>query len=196
MVLKHAYPTRRGLLPGDPDNWTDNVITLALLLREKNISIDKFSIRVPGPCRLPHDLLKMVRSNNHSPESDLSTPQNETSALHHPSHEPIPHRDASVFTLADGRKLGYAQCGLLTGKPVFYCHGLPGCRIEAGHLHAAAMELGIRVIAADRPGIGLSSPQPGRKILDHASDLEELGKHLKLDSYGVMVRATLMRNDK
>ncbi|KAH7353211.1 alpha/beta hydrolase [Plectosphaerella cucumerina] len=93
---------------------------------------------------------------------------------------------SSTFTLSDGRQLGYAQFGLLTGRPVFYCHGLPGCRIEAGHLHQAAVEAGVRLIAADRPGIGLSSPQPGRTILDHAGDLDQLARHLQVENFGVM----------
>jgi hypothetical protein len=96
---------------------------------------------------------------------------------------------SSTFTLSDGRQLGYAQFGLLTGRPVFYCHGLPGCRIEAGHLHQAAVEAGVRLIAADRPGIGLSSPQPGRTILDHAGDLDQLARHLQVENFGVMVSA-------
>ncbi|CRK29922.1 hypothetical protein BN1708_005061 [Verticillium longisporum] len=36
----------------------------------------------------------------------------------------VPGRDTSdTLTLPDGRQLGFAQYGLLTGKPVFYCHG-------------------------------------------------------------------------
>lgn len=96
--------------------------------------------------------------------------------------------ESRVLTLPDGRKLGYAQFGLSTGKPIFFCHGLPGSRIEAGHLHDAAREVGARIIAADRPGTGLSSLQPGRTLLDHPKDLEHLAAHLKLQEYGVLVR--------
>lgn len=100
----------------------------------------------------------------------------------------VPEEDTSdVFTLPDGRKLGYAQFGLLTGRPILYCHGLPGSRVEAGHLHEAALEVGARIIATDRPGMGSSSPQPGRTLLDHPKDLQQLAEHLKLTEYGVMV---------
>lgn len=101
----------------------------------------------------------------------------------------VPERDTSdTLTLPDGRQLGFAQYGLLTGKPVFYCHGLPGSRVEAGHLHEEAFATGVRIIATDRPGMGLSTPQPDRTLLDHPKDLELLADHLKLSEYGVLVR--------
>lgn len=109
------------------------------------------------------------------------------------SSEPwlVPEKDTTeVLTLPDGRKLGYSQYGLATGKPIFYCHGLPGSRVEAGHLHEAAVETGARIIATDRPGMGLSTFQPGRTVLDHPKDLEHLATHLKINKYGVMVSAT------
>ena len=100
----------------------------------------------------------------------------------------VPEKDTSdILTLPDGRKLGYAQFGLLTGRPIFYCHGLPGSRVEAGHLHKAALEVGARIIATDRPGMGLSSALPGRTLLDHPKDLEHLAVHLDVQEYGVMV---------
>lgn len=100
----------------------------------------------------------------------------------------VPEKDTTeVLTLPDGRKLGYSQYGLSTGKPIFYCHGLPGSRIEAGHLHEAALETGARIIATDRPGMGLSTFLPGRTLLDHPKDLEHLASHLKINEYGVMV---------
>ncbi|KAI8265128.1 hypothetical protein K4K58_011773 [Colletotrichum sp. SAR11_239] len=99
----------------------------------------------------------------------------------------VPEKDTTeVLTLPDGRKLGYSQYGLSTGKPIFYCHGLPGSRVEAGHLHEAAVETGARIIATDRPGMGLSTFQTGRTLLDHPKDLEHLASHLKINEYGVM----------
>ncbi len=43
-----------------------------------------------------------------------------------------------------------------------------------------------RIISVDRPGYGLSSPQPNRTILDHAKDVDYLANHLGLDSYAVL----------
>jgi pimeloyl-ACP methyl ester carboxylesterase len=91
------------------------------------------------------------------------------------------------FTLFDGRTLGVAYFGAENGSPVFYFHGYPGCRLSGGaFFDRAATKLGARIIAIDRPGIGNSSPQPGRKLLDFASDVQELAEHLKLKSYGII----------
>lgn len=38
----------------------------------------------------------------------------------------------------------------------------------------------------ERPAIGISSPQPGRKALDHANDIRELAEHLNVKSYGII----------
>jgi pimeloyl-ACP methyl ester carboxylesterase len=97
--------------------------------------------------------------------------------------------NSDTLLLPDGRKLGYAQYGSQTGRAVLFMHGHPGSRLEAAHLHDLGLKLGARIIAPDRPGVGLSSPQPGRTLLDHPKDLEHLADHLKLESYGVLVRA-------
>ncbi|PVH91920.1 alpha/beta hydrolase fold protein [Periconia macrospinosa] len=93
---------------------------------------------------------------------------------------------SDTLTLPDGRKLGYAQYGSLMGRPIFFLHGLPGSRLEAAGFDELGLELGARIIAVDRPGIGWSSPHPGRTLLDHPKDLEHLAKHLELDHYSVL----------
>jgi hypothetical protein len=97
--------------------------------------------------------------------------------------------NSDTLLLPDGRKLGYAQYGSQTGRAVLFMHGHPGSRLEGAHLHDLGLKLGARIIVADRPGMGLSSAQPGRTLLDHPKDLEHLADHLKLESYGVLVRA-------
>ena len=76
-------------------------------------------------------------------------------------------RDAAedgTLRLGDSRTLGYAQYGRPDGQPLFYFHGHPGSRLEARFAHEAAARAGLRVIALDRPGYGLSDSQPGRAI--------------------------------
>lgn len=94
------------------------------------------------------------------------------------------------MTLPDGRKLGYAQFGDLSGKPIFWLHGLPGSRTEAAYFHDIGLELGARIIGTDRPGMGKSTMCPGRKLLDWPKDLERLAEHLKIDQYAVVVRSS------
>jgi hypothetical protein len=104
-----------------------------------------------------------------------------------PSRTPLDNDKSDILLLPDGRKLGYAQYGSQTGRAILFVHGHPGSRLEGAHLHDLGLKLGARIIAADRPGMGLSSPQPDRTLLDHPKDLEHLADHLKLESYGVLV---------
>ncbi|KAL0941367.1 alpha/beta hydrolase [Colletotrichum truncatum] len=91
------------------------------------------------------------------------------------------------FILSDGRKLGVAYYGARSGSAVFYLHGYPGCRLSGGvFFDAPGKKLGARIIAVDRPGIGNSSPQPGRALLDFPNDIRELAEHLNLQSYGII----------
>lgn len=60
---------------------------------------------------------------------------------------------SATITLLDGRKLGYAQYGLQTGRAIIYFHGLPGSRIEAAAFDRMGVELKARVIAVDRPAM-------------------------------------------
>ncbi|KAF1944965.1 alpha/beta-hydrolase [Clathrospora elynae] len=93
---------------------------------------------------------------------------------------------SDTLTLPDGRKLGYAQYGSPTGHAIIYVHGLPGSRIKATGYHDLGLDLGARIIGVDRPGMGWSTPQPDRKILDFAKDVEHLTGHFGLKSYSVI----------
>ena len=94
--------------------------------------------------------------------------------------------NSQVLTLETGRKLGYAEYGAEGGNPVFYFHGYPGSRLEAGLMEDHWESSGIHLISVDRPGMGLSEYQPRRTILDTPDDVMELATHLGLESYGVM----------
>ena len=96
----------------------------------------------------------------------------------------IPARDDSI-RLPDGRALAYAEWGDLGGRPVFYFHGMPGSRLFIPDPDAAADEH-VRVIAADRPGMGRSDPQPGHVVADWPSDVNALADALGLERFGVI----------
>ncbi|KAH0542500.1 hypothetical protein FGG08_003096 [Glutinoglossum americanum] len=100
--------------------------------------------------------------------------------------DPPVARDSQEFTLSSGGILGYAEYGLDTAAPIFYFHGTPGSRLE-GRLwaeHAAAT--GARIIAIDRPGIGLSSSDAGKRFLDWPQAVAELAQHLGLNQFSVL----------
>lgn len=67
-------------------------------------------------------------------------------------------RTALTRRLSDGTTIGYAEYGDPGGIPLLYFHGWPGSRLQAKIIDEPARRRGIRVIAPDRPGIGLSSP--------------------------------------
>lgn len=88
--------------------------------------------------------------------------------------------------LKDGRNLGYAEYGDPRGKPVFYFHGLPGSRLEARLGSETGRRMGIRIIAVDRPGFGLSDFKPRRKMVDWAEDINELADFLELSRFSIL----------
>jgi pimeloyl-ACP methyl ester carboxylesterase len=90
------------------------------------------------------------------------------------------------ITLRDGRRLGLAEYGDPHGRPLLYFHGFPASRLEAALTDEAAARLGIRIIAPDRPGIGLSDFQPGRLIGDWPADVAELADALGLGCFAVL----------
>ena len=77
-------------------------------------------------------------------------------------------RTSQQIKLRDGRMLGYAEFGAPGGRPVFYFHGFPGSRLDwpLSDADDSAAQLNVRIIAVDRPGMGLSDFKRGREILD------------------------------
>ncbi|HEX73799.1 MAG TPA: alpha/beta hydrolase [Dehalococcoidia bacterium] len=97
-------------------------------------------------------------------------------------------RTDQTIKLKDGRLLGYAEYGNPDGKPVFYFHGFPSSRIDwvLFDTDGIAARLNARIIAADRPGYGLSDFKRSRKILDWPDDVIELADTLQLGRFSVL----------
>lgn len=91
-----------------------------------------------------------------------------------------------TFTLVDGRTLGYAVYGAADGVPVVALHGSPDSRVIWRLADQAAQRVGVRVIAPDRPGFGISDPNPGRSVLGWCDDLTQLVDHLECDRFGLL----------
>ncbi len=91
-----------------------------------------------------------------------------------------------ILRLRDGRRLGFCESGDLTaGQPVIFLHGNPGSRHMRHPDDALTARLGVRLIAPDRPGYGLSDYQPERTLLDFPADLQQLADHLRLDRFAL-----------
>jgi pimeloyl-ACP methyl ester carboxylesterase len=95
-------------------------------------------------------------------------------------------RDEGTIRLRDGRRLAWAQCGDPDGPPVLFHHGIPSCRVGLPGDPDAVLATGVRLVTADRPGIGASDPLPGRSVAGWASDVGELAGELGLERFAVL----------
>ncbi|KAH7126868.1 Alpha/Beta hydrolase protein [Dendryphion nanum] len=94
--------------------------------------------------------------------------------------------ESQTMILPDGRTLGYSTYGPSTGYPVVYMHGLPGSRIDARCLPELDNSKSLKFIGIDRPGMGLSTIQEGRRLKDWPNDVKSLVDHLNIDSFKVV----------
>lgn len=94
-------------------------------------------------------------------------------------------REDPTLRLPDGRRLGYAEYGDPAGRPIFGFHGTPGSRLMLAVADGPARRLGVRLIAPDRPGMGLSDLKAGRSIGDWPDDLVRLADALGIERFGV-----------
>ena len=99
--------------------------------------------------------------------------------------ESVPRIDDGI-ALQDGRWLAYAEFGDPAGRPVLFFHATPGYRLNPWLTDAELRSAGVRLIAADRPGVGRSTPQPRRVLLDWPDDVRQLADALGLERFAVV----------
>ncbi|MCA0304914.1 MAG: alpha/beta hydrolase, partial [Proteobacteria bacterium] len=90
-----------------------------------------------------------------------------------------------VVSLPDGRALGCCRVGVPAGPVVFHQHGGPSSRLEVALFADAATRASLCVIGIDRPGIGRSTPQPGRSLGQWADDVTALADSLGVARFAV-----------
>lgn len=91
-----------------------------------------------------------------------------------------------TFTTPDGRTIGFVERGAVDGLPVVLCHGTPGSRLSRHADPEIYARHNVHAVAYDRPGYGLSDPQPGRAVADAAADIAALADHLGFDRFAVV----------
>lgn len=98
----------------------------------------------------------------------------------------ISDKDGNSFHLPDGRRLGFAEYGVASGIPILFFHGAPGSSYLHTDMAQIVAQRGVRLIAVDRPGYGLSDPHPGRTFLSWADDMEALTDKLGIARFSII----------
>ncbi|KFX94725.1 hypothetical protein V490_04218 [Pseudogymnoascus sp. VKM F-3557] len=95
-------------------------------------------------------------------------------------------RENETLVLSSGNTIGLAHYGDLDGPVVFYFHGQGSSRLEGVWWAKPAEAVGAHIIALDRPGVGLSSVQPNRKMLDWPLVVSEVAQRINIDQFYVL----------
>lgn len=91
-----------------------------------------------------------------------------------------------TIQLSDGRVLGFAEYGDPGGVPVIALHGLPGSRLKFASFDEPARACGLRIIAVDRWGYGLTSPKSDARLADFGADMMAIADALRLGRCAVL----------
>ncbi|MEM8972481.1 MAG: alpha/beta hydrolase [Pseudomonadota bacterium] len=84
------------------------------------------------------------------------------------------------------RILGVMEFGDHNGLPALAFHGIPGTRLMFRVTDQIAKSLGLRIIAADRPGFGRSTPQPSRTLRDWLPEVEAILEAYEIDRFSLI----------
>jgi pimeloyl-ACP methyl ester carboxylesterase len=88
--------------------------------------------------------------------------------------------------LKDGRIVSVCEFGDRAGKPLLYCHGFPGSRLEAQLFETSACQSHVKLIAVDRPGYGQSDYKSFQKLSEWVNDVSEIADILDLGRFSVL----------
>ncbi|MGP3977202.1 alpha/beta fold hydrolase [Streptomyces sp. 8N114] len=100
-----------------------------------------------------------------------------------PDRSPVlvaPAARTGTAPLPDGREMAWAEWGPEDGIPVLFSPGAATSR-SLGFGAGVVNEAGVRLIALDRPGLGASTPAPGRTFDDFAADIAAFARTRGLD---------------
>ncbi len=86
----------------------------------------------------------------------------------------------------DGSVIAVEVAGGRDAAPVLLCHGLADSRLSACWFAQAAAELGLRVIAPDRPGTGGTDPRRLSRLADWAEDAALVLDALRADAAALL----------
>jgi pimeloyl-ACP methyl ester carboxylesterase len=84
-----------------------------------------------------------------------------------------PPERQTTLRLNDGRSLAWSEWGPANGLPVLFCTGA-AMSGSLGFGTDALADLGMRLLAIDRPGLGASTPHPGKTFASWVEDVRQL----------------------
>ncbi|MGO9470809.1 MAG: alpha/beta fold hydrolase [Isosphaeraceae bacterium] len=93
---------------------------------------------------------------------------------------------ADHYLMRTGRKLEVREYGDSRGHPAFFFHGLIGSHHQASYVADQAKRAGLRIIAPNRPGVGISEFTLRTSPLDAVADVEDVALALGLDDFSVI----------
>jgi pimeloyl-ACP methyl ester carboxylesterase len=93
--------------------------------------------------------------------------------------------ETTLVRRPDGRELAVCWWGMLDGRPMFVLHGSPGSRFFR-HVGSGYVDHGAQVITYDRPGYGMSTRMPGRRVVDAATDIGVIADAFGVAEFGVV----------
>ena len=93
------------------------------------------------------------------------------------------HLESKVLPIGRGKELEYYEFGAedRDAHPIIFHYGLPGSGYMASLAHGVAKQLGVRIIAPNRPGCGRSTFDPNRKLTDWPGAIVRLADALGVD---------------
>lgn len=94
--------------------------------------------------------------------------------------------DTETIALPDGQRLGLIAAGPKDGWPIFFFHGFGSSRLSCHPDETVPVRLNVRLIAVDRPGIGLSDPGPPRSVLSWGGSVGRLADALGFEQFSVL----------
>jgi pimeloyl-ACP methyl ester carboxylesterase len=86
----------------------------------------------------------------------------------------------------DGSVITLETVGEQDAVPVLFCHGLADSRLSAYLFRQAAAELGLRLIAPDRPGTGGTEPRQLNRLADWVEDATRVLDALQVESAAML----------
>jgi pimeloyl-ACP methyl ester carboxylesterase len=95
----------------------------------------------------------------------------------------------TTIRASDGRSISVELSGHPAGSAVFLLHGMPGSRVGPRPRAIRLYQLGVRLIAFDRPGYGDSDRLLGRTVADIASDVIAIADALDIPRFAVLGRS-------